>query len=146
MHSLCLGLAFAIGAPGIKDPPKKEAPSIVGEWEFVSGVVGGMDYPKPAGGATYKFGADGSLVVKQGNQISEGYESHKVDNKKVPFELDLCWHAMFKSPVIRGIYKIKGNALVICVPHDARGTDERPKTFESPIASTTYVITLKKPK
>ena len=70
--SLLVGLAVTVGAqdkkdPPAKDPPAKDAP-IVGEWVGEKAVAGGMERPVPAGGITFKFGADGSLSVTEGKR------------------------------------------------------------------------------
>lgn len=140
MTPLLLGLAIGIGAPAVKDPPKKDPPSIVGEWVPESAVIGGKNDPPPAG-STFEFTKDGKAIMKEPG--SKGDEmKYTIDTKKDPMEIDLKESAGMKEMVMPGIFKIDGDTLVICI---AFGGD-RPKTFASPANSTNILLTLKRAK
>lgn len=138
MTPLILGLTLVIGAPGAKDPPKKDPPSIVGVWIGEAGLQGGK--PKPPEDASMEFTKDGNLVFKEkGREIAGSY---KLDAKKTPAELDLTLGAGGQNLSLPGIYKIDGDTLTICFTF----MGERPTKFESPAGSMNMLITLKRAK
>jgi uncharacterized protein (TIGR03067 family) len=140
MTPLLLGLAIGIGAPAVKDPPKKDPPSIVGEWVPQSAVIGGKNDPPPAG-TTFEFTKDGKAIMKEPG--SKGDEmNYSVDLKKDPMEIDLKESAGMKEMVMPGILKIDGDTLTICIAM----VGERPKTFASPANSNNMLITMKRAK
>jgi uncharacterized protein (TIGR03067 family) len=139
--ALMIGAALAIGAPIPKDPPKKDPPSIIGEWLAESAIQGGKPDPPPAG-ATVTFTKEGKFVVKEGKDTRHEVDfTH--DPKKDPGEIDISEDAAGKGTrTMKGIYKIEGDTLLICLTRDG----ERPKTFESPAGSPNVLVTLKRPK
>jgi uncharacterized protein (TIGR03067 family) len=142
--TLLVGLALAVGAPGLKDEPKKEA-SIVGEWVGVKATAGGKDRPVPAGGISFTFTADGKFIVKEGKKEKPDEGTYKLDAKKDPAEIDIMPPAeREKQGKIEGIYKLDGDELQLCF---GRGPGaERPKKFESPEGSAVMLMTLKRAK
>jgi uncharacterized protein (TIGR03067 family) len=142
--SVLVGLAVSVGAPAVKDPPKKEA-TIVGEWAGEKAVAAGMNLPIPEGGITFTFDADGTLTVREGNKGKPDTGSYKVDPKKDPAEIDLTPPADKKEAVLQGIYKLDGNTLTLCFRRGAPGAG-RPKNFDFPAGSDVIVMTLKRAK
>lgn len=140
MTPLLLGLAIGIGAPAVKDPPKKDPPSIVGEWIPESAVIGGKNDPPPAG-ATFEFTKDGKAIMKEPGEKGDEMK-YTLDWKKDPMEIDLKEGNGMKDMSLPGIFKLDGDTLMICI---AFGGD-RPKTFTSPANSTNMLITLKRAK
>jgi uncharacterized protein (TIGR03067 family) len=142
MHSsLAIGLALVVAAPGAKDAPKKDPPSIVGEWTGESGLRGGKpDNPPP--GTTITFTKDGKIVMKEGADGGAMEGTYSADPKKDPAEIDVVPPATEKGPTILGIYKIEGDTLIMCL---SMGGD-RPKSFESPAGSQVILITCKRAK
>src|SRR5688572_13877191 len=113
MHSaLIIGLAITVGAPGAKDPPKKE-PTIVGEWIGEKATRGGQEKPVPAGGISFTFTADGKLTVKEGAREPKEGATYKLDAKKNPAEIDIIPPAGKDEPTILGIFKIEDDKLTI---------------------------------
>jgi uncharacterized protein (TIGR03067 family) len=138
MYTLLLGVAVLVAAPAKKDPPKKEPPSIVGEWIGLTGTRGGK--PDPPVNATMKFTADGTVTLaERGKGIDAKF---KADPKKDPPEIDIEMEAGGMKHVIQGIYKIEGDTLTVCFLH----MGGRPKVFESPVGSEAMLITLKRGK
>ena len=142
--SLLIGLALAVGAPGPKEAPKKDA-SIVGEWIGEKAVAGGKELPIPEGGVGFTFTADGKLMVKEGPKPKPDAGTYKLEAKKDPAEIDLMPPADKKDPIVQGIYKLDGDTLTLCFSRGGPGQD-RPKKFESPEGSNVVVITLKRAK
>jgi uncharacterized protein (TIGR03067 family) len=139
--AIWFGVVLAVAAPGDKEAAKKEAPSIVGEWDGEKAVRGGMERPVPEGGIKITFTADGKLVVKEGNKdAAEG--TYKVDAKKNPAEIEVT--PPKEDGVRIGIYKIEGDTLTICRA-DKDSTD-RPTKFESPDGTNVMLMTLKRVK
>jgi uncharacterized protein (TIGR03067 family) len=141
MTATLLGLALAVGAPGAKDDPKKEGPSLVGEWVPSTAVRGGKPDMPPAG-STITFTVDGKLMMKEGTQAKADEGGYKIDAKKNPAEIDITPPAGDKGPMIVGIYKFERDSLILCLA--LGGT--RPTKFESPEGSETMLITLQRVK
>jgi uncharacterized protein (TIGR03067 family) len=139
--AMLLGVVLAVVAPGDKDATKKEAPTLVGEWDGEKAVRGGKERPVPEGGITVTFTKDGKLLFKEGTKDStEG--SYKVDAKKDPAEIDLT--PPKEEGTMLGIYKIDGDTLTICLSE--KGSTDRPTRFESPEGTNFMLITLKRIK
>jgi uncharacterized protein (TIGR03067 family) len=139
--AVLLGVVLAVGAPGDKEAPKKESPSIVGEWDGEKLVRGGQERPIPDGGVKITFTKDGKLVVKEGNKDAEE-GTYKVDAKKNPAEIEVTPPKEDGTRI--GIFKIDGDTLTICLA-DKDSTD-RPTKFESPEGTNIMLITLKRVK
>src|SRR5689334_11317131 len=108
--TLMLGLAMVVGAP-IKDPPKKEEPSIIGEWFGQSGVAEGTPLPLPKEAMKFTVVKDGKLLVKEGNKTDEG--TYKIDTTKEPARLDLIPPEGKNKRMISAIYKNEDDELSI---------------------------------
>jgi uncharacterized protein (TIGR03067 family) len=131
-------LALAVGAPGAKDPPKKEA-SVVGEWAVESAVIGGRrDDPPP--GTTWALAADGKSVFAIPGGADSAAGTYTTDPKKDPAWVDFS--AGPKGTPMRGIYKRDGDTLVLCLALKVDG--ERPTAFESEAGAQVILITLGK--
>jgi uncharacterized protein (TIGR03067 family) len=139
--SFVVGLALVLAAPGTKDAPKKEPPTIVGEWVGESGIRGGKpDNPPP--GTTITFTKDGKLLMKEGGAEKSHEGTYTADPKKDPAEIDLVPPATEKGPTIQAIYKIEGDTLTMCFSMGG----ERPKSFDSPAGSQIMLVTCKRAK
>jgi uncharacterized protein (TIGR03067 family) len=143
--TLLIGLAISLGAPGAKDPPKKEV-TIVGEWIGEKAVRAGKERPVPEGGITFTFTADGKMTVKEGARDAKEGATYKLDTKKNPAEIDLIPPAGKDEPNILGIFKIEGDTLTICIGGGSKEASERPTKFESAEGSKTMLMTLKRKK
>jgi uncharacterized protein (TIGR03067 family) len=145
MNAVLLGLALTLGAPATKDAPKKDPPTIVGEWVGEKAITGGKEKPVPDGGISFNFTDDGKLVVKEGTRgdaASYKTGSYKIDAKKNPAEIDIIPPPDKKEPTIQGIFKIEGDTLTICIGHDTA----RPTKFESAEGAKTMLMILKRAK
>jgi len=137
--TLLIGSALLVGAPAAKEAPKKEAPSIVGEWIGEKLVGGGKEQPVPAERIVFTFTADGRFEVKGGANERPTVATYKIDTKKSPVEIDLDAGVRGAMP---GIFKIDGDTLTICVSGGKDG--ERPTKFESPEGSGSILATFKR--
>jgi uncharacterized protein (TIGR03067 family) len=141
MTPVLLAVAVGLSAPAAKDPPKKDPPTIVGEWAGEKAEAGGMPLPVPAGGITMEFTADGKVVIREGAKPPEtgGYTA---DPKKTPAEIDLTPSAKGKDITLVGIYKVEGDTLTLCLGIAGK----RPDKFESPAGADCMLMTLKRAK
>lgn len=139
--AIVFGVVLSLGAPGDKDAAKKDAPSIVGEWDGEKAVRGGVEKPLPEGGVKITFTADGKLISKEGNKDAEE-GSYTFDAKKNPGEIDIVPPKESETHI--GIYKIEGDTLTICLADKNAAT--RPTKFESPDGSNIFLVTLKRVK
>lgn len=138
--SLLLGLALVIGAPA-KEPPKKEEPSIVGEWFAESAVMAGMPAPKAPDMMKFNFTKDGELIVREGGNKDEAGK-YTLDPKKKPMEMDLIPPARSKEMNILAIYKLEGDTLTICAARQGK----RPTEFASTAENQCMLLVLKRAK
>src|SRR5262245_34376051 len=139
--AVLLAAVLAVGAPGDKEAPKKDAPSIVGEWEGEKLVRGGQERPIPDGGVKITFTKDGKLLFKEGNKDEET-GSYKVDAKKSPAEIEVVPPKETETHI--GIFKIEGDTLTICLAD--KNSADRPTKFESPDGTNIMLVTLKRVK
>ena len=141
MTPIVLGLALALGAPGPKDPPKKDPPGPVGRWSLQSASFAGI--PLPDMNLTLTFTADGRYESKtpEGEVRSSG--SFTADPKKQPAELDMTEAAQPAPMPAPAIYRIEGDTLTICT---AVGGKERPTSFDAKAGPNTALLVLKRIK
>jgi|SoiMethySBSTD1v2_1073268.scaffolds.fasta_scaffold181022_3 uncharacterized protein (TIGR03067 family) len=144
MHAtLVFGLALGVAAPGLKDAPKKD-PTILGEWVFESGMMGGMAVPTDKAKLRVTFRTDGIVTARDGDQPTKEEHTYTIDAKKTPAEIDLVPRNKGNNQGIAmsatGIFKIEDDTLTICFSID--GT--RPKAFASPAGEMTILMTFKR--
>jgi uncharacterized protein (TIGR03067 family) len=133
-----LGLALAVVAPGPKDPPKKDAASVVGEWVAESAVEKGRPRQPPPG-TTWAFTAAGkSVLTLGGRDPAEG--TYKADAGKAPAELDVSAGPTGKP--LRAIFRVDGDTLTVALVDGGEG--DRPTAFESPAGSKVILMVLKR--
>jgi len=140
MYSIFIGLAVVVGAPA-KEAPKKDAPSLVGEWKPTQALRGGKP-DNPPEGTSITFTADGKVLLREGNAGKAEEGTYKTDAKKDPPEIDIVPPDKDKGPPVIGIYKFEKDTLVMCM---IMGSD-RPKKFESPEGTEIMLITLERVK
>jgi uncharacterized protein (TIGR03067 family) len=141
MNPVLLALAVTFSAPAAKEAPKKDPPSIVGEWAGETAEAGGKPLPVPPGGITMEFLADGKVVIREGPKPATTAE-YTADPKKSPAEIDLKPSEKAKDLMFVGVYKIEGDTLTMCL----RIGGKRPEKFESPAGSDSVLMTLKRVK
>jgi uncharacterized protein (TIGR03067 family) len=140
MYSVMVGLALVVAAPAKKEGPKKEAPSLVGEWYPESAVRGGKPDNPPAG-TTIVFTADGKFLIKGPKRDNGEEAAYKIDAKKDPAEIDITPPEKGERG-FTGIYKFEKDTLILCIAMNS----ERPKAFASPEGSEAIIITLTRVK
>jgi uncharacterized protein (TIGR03067 family) len=141
-----LALPLAVAAPLPKDPPKKEPPSLVGEWVLESRTTGGVVGPPftLSGGLRYTFPADGECVVSPGPGVPPGRYSFAADPKADPPALALRRPGPRAEMAVDGIYKVEGDTMTLCWDHAPGGA--RPKAFESPAGTQVRLYVFKRVK
>ena len=140
MTPLMLGLALTLAAPGPKEAPKKDAPTIVGEWTLDTVVVGGKP-EKMEACTVFTLTAGGKCTMREGKDDKPEEMAYTIDPKMDPAHFDLREPGM-KGELIRGIYKLDKDTLTVCLSL----MGDRPTAFASPVNSTTILITLKRVK
>lgn len=127
--TVLLGLAFAVGAPNLKE--KEKSPSLVGEWSVESITVNG-NQTVSAPGLVYTFTDDGKWLIRRNGKetapnVTRGFET---DPKPNPPTVDLITNtAAAAGTRLMGIYKVEGDTLTICGTR-VKGTG-RPSKFEA---------------
>jgi uncharacterized protein (TIGR03067 family) len=135
-----LGLALTVGAPGVKEIPKKaEPPGIVGEWTVEEVVRGGMAFPGIATeGMSIEFKTDGKYHLRiKGQNAKDG--TYTTTPGKDASEIDMNSGAE-QAP---GLFKVEKDKLTLCIDDGGKGAT-RPAGFESPAGSRVMLMTLKR--
>jgi uncharacterized protein (TIGR03067 family) len=140
MYSLVFGLVIIVAAPAPKEAPKKDPPSILGEWIPESIIMAGQP-DKIEAGMSFTLTKEGKCLVKEGAAEEPEAMEYTIDAKKEPAHIDLK-EPEVNGAVTRGIYKIVGDTLIICL--SMKG--ERPSKFASTADSATILVTLKRAK
>lgn len=133
-------VALSLGAPSLKEVPKKEAPSIVGNWNIESVVVAGMKIPIT--NEALEFSKENKVTPTNAVGAAGIVYDYKIDISKPLAELDWINPGGRLGQTLKGIFKIEGDALTICMDKDLSGP--RPTQFESPPGSTVILWTLKR--
>lgn len=144
MNSLMLGVAILVGAPGLKDPPKKD-PGIVGEWSLESSSIGGKAAANAPITMSYQFTADGKWIIKRPDgTVPISPREFKLDPKADPSTIDveISSKGGLVGRTMLGIWKVDGDTLTI---YFSTG-DERPKNFTPADGARTMVMVLKRAK
>src|SRR5687767_8467006 len=133
---------LVIAAPGPKDPPKK-GPALVGEWTRVSYTFAGQARPVGDPPLTYAFTAAGEWAMYRGaRKPGDRAGAYAADPTLDPPAIDLTPEpGRGGDRPIRGIYRIEGDTLTLCVSH---GGGARPASFESNVANGTTVYVFKR--
>jgi uncharacterized protein (TIGR03067 family) len=137
--SLLTALALAVGAPAAKEDPKKNSSSLVGVWVAEKGAVGGDDRAIQAGSVTIEFTADGKVGIREGGRQPDPVDYH-ADPKKNPAEIDINGPPEMKDLNMRGIYRVEGDTLTLCL---SRG-EKRPTEFASAKGSDVLLLALRR--
>ena len=133
-----LMLAMTLGAPALKDPPKKEL-NIEGEWVVESQVTNGRQV-KSTIERRYTFNKDGKWTLNTKGKIIGGERTYAIDATKKPAAIDMKYSS---ATTYTGIVKVEGDTLTLCY---SRNSDDRPKAFESPENSNIILIVMKRAK
>lgn len=145
MNTTLLITALAVGAPALKDPPKKEL-KIEGEWVVESQVNGGR-HLKSSIERRYIFSGDGKWTMTSSKAKAKNAPSltrtYVIDGSTNPPSIDMKTSSGLTQPNMIGIIKVDGDTLTLCY---SRSGEDRPKTFESPEDSSTILIIMKRAK
>jgi uncharacterized protein (TIGR03067 family) len=146
---LCCGglLLVTLAAPGPKEKPPE--PSVVGEWVAERNTFAGNDRPLPQVPVRYVFAPDGTWATYRGDKKHPGeHQTYTVDPAKSPAAIDLGYDEIdadrdpaAQHQVVRGIYKVDGDRLTLCMAPAGRG---RPTAFESTADKPTTLYVFKR--
>jgi uncharacterized protein (TIGR03067 family) len=119
---------------------------LLGVWVGQTMQAGGKEVPAAAvQKMRWEFQA-GKLLMR-GNSKSdpdrEEQSTYKIDLEQAPHELDFTPEAQARDKTVRGIFKISGDKLTVCMQH-ANTDGSRPSEFESPAGSKIVLMVLKK--
>jgi RNA polymerase sigma factor (sigma-70 family) len=132
----CRALADPQAAAG-KGAGQEDEDKIQGTWVLVSAQKGGQDMvEEELKGRKLTF-TGGKMTVKKGDR-EEKTATYKLDPTKMPKEIDTA----DGDKRLRGIYKLDGDTLTLCVDEG----DERPAEFASPPGTPAELLVLKREK
>jgi uncharacterized protein (TIGR03067 family) len=135
LTTLTCVLALSIAAPAIKDPPKKDAPSLIGRWAVQDGRNAGNPLPISAGEMALTFEESGTLIMRI--KTLEVTASYKIDVSKNPAEIDFIQPAGDRNHNALGIFKIEGDTLTIYSDDSGK---IRPASFDLPAGNTDFSL------
>jgi uncharacterized protein (TIGR03067 family) len=118
-------------APKLKDPPTDDR-RLVGTWVAEKVVVNGLDVTAMNRDFTYTFTATGAWVIRGGDDgPARGYVAGTGGK---PPTIDLYADAAKRDKVMKGIYRLTGDALTLCIGEvDAdRPSELRPDPAPTP--------------
>jgi uncharacterized protein (TIGR03067 family) len=143
MQATILFAALALGAPALKDPPKKEL-KLEGEWVVESQTTGGRLLNSKIE-RRYIFSADGkwTMTTSKAKVNPKLTRVYSLDTSKPLATIDMRTSPTLERPTYIGIVKMEGDRLILCYN---RGVEERPKTFESPEKTNIVLIVLTRKK
>ena len=132
-------VAVLVAAPGPKDPPKKEPPTIVGEWLCESVVANGQPMVGAAAAdLRIEFFKDGSYQFRNGRAVlREG--KYAADSTKDPHEMEFS--TGWGGKAIPGIFRVEKDGLTLCF---ADGGGSRPNGFVSAKGARDALMTFKR--
>jgi uncharacterized protein (TIGR03067 family) len=141
--NLLLGTALALGAPGLKDSPKKDL-DIVGEWVLES-ITSAVKLRQFTGDdIVYTFGRDGKWTIHQdGKKDANPNRGYKADSSAKPATIDWIPDVTAATPSREGIYKVEGDTLTMCI---GLVKTPRPAAFVSTAESQSSLYVLKRRK
>jgi uncharacterized protein (TIGR03067 family) len=143
MNLTLLVTVFVVGAPGLKDPPKK-VQSVVGVWVAESYTYAGKPRPVGPRPIRYEFTADGKWHTFRGERKTTTERTYFTNPKAEPPHIDLNYDpAEQEAPIGRGIFKVEGDTLTLCF---VRNNGTRPTTFESSADPPTLLYVFKRVK
>ena len=145
--TLLVGVALTLGAPALKDPPTRDAPGLVGEWEVESTLVAGRPRAQAGQPLRYRFTADGKWYsYRRDRRDGAAERAYHTNPKADPPSIDLVINPADQEPSVNpGIYKVEGDTLTVCVRGRSSG---RPTAFESSpaVPTTLYIFKRVRPK
>ncbi len=139
LAALLMAPVAAMAAPALKDRSPK-APPITGEWLRIGHTQTGVPVAPDAQPHHQIFAADGTWEYSYGSRPSGNGMRFMADPKKSPPTIDIHLNAA-QPAKWRGIYKVEGDTLTLCLVTDDR---ERPKRFESSADHPTTVWVFKR--
>src|SRR4051794_29328066 len=111
MTPALMALGLPVAAPGLKDPPLKSPPSLVGEWAIQKRVVGGQADDVLAG-ATLAFRADGTTDYLG---LTRSPATYNTDATRTPPEVEFAAPLVSSAPGQAGIFRVEGDTLTLCL-------------------------------
>lgn len=139
--AILLASALVSGST-LADPPKTSA-DLNGEWLVTGGTIDGKPVPeKEVKRKVIVTFADGKLSMTEAGKADKVEQVYKADSTNEPKTIDITPETAERG-LVRGIYKIEGNILKICVGEPGKG---RPTKFEAPSGSGHSLMELKRMK
>jgi uncharacterized protein (TIGR03067 family) len=134
MNALLIGVALAVGAPALKDPPKTDPP-ILGEWKLIEWLQQGQAMAFGHGSGV-EFLPGGKRLWRDGPEGADERQ-YKLYPDTSPAQIDLIRTDVGPQPQVHPcIFKIDGDKLVIAV---GPASGERPREFDA--AKATMLMT-----
>jgi uncharacterized protein (TIGR03067 family) len=136
VNALLVGIALALGAPNLKDPPKTDPP-LLGDWKMIEWLQKGARMAF-GDGAGVEFLPEGKRLWRDGPGEPD-VRQYKLYPKTSPAAIDLIRTDAGPQPTVHPcIFKIDGDTLIIAV--GSPGGD-RPTEFDAATATMLMTFT-----
>jgi uncharacterized protein (TIGR03067 family) len=142
MTPTLLALALTVAAPAPKTAPKKDPPSVAGEWALESALLGAVAVEREEGPCVLTISADGKFGIREGEDDVPEVLTYRLAPAKDPAEIDLATTGDPPVTRVRGIYKVDGDTVLLCWTEKGG----RPTTFASPAGSKVALYTFRRVK
>lgn len=138
-------LALFVAAPVLADEKADaDLKSMVGKWKVEKAELGGTDITEHLQVLKFEIRAGGKYTAEVGDEKDDG--TFTVDPAPSPKHMDVKpTGGPHKGHTVKAIYKLDGDALVICYDFDAEG-GKRPEKFESRADTKVLLVTYKRVK
>jgi uncharacterized protein (TIGR03067 family) len=133
-------LSWQESASAVRKEASRPPDALVGRWLIEKSTRSGRD-SATSPNSTITFKPDGVALFHYGERSRDEPNTFQTDSTRDPPELDITLRGE-SEPSLRGIYKIEGDTLTVCVTTEG----DRPKRFESPEGTNNWLITLKRMK
>jgi uncharacterized protein (TIGR03067 family) len=121
-----------------------ELKKLEGEWKIIQGVTNGRKEDFGLKPIVVKIAGAKMMLVEEGDNEKREM-TFVLDPSKSPKWIDLTKKEGDKGETARGIYKLAGDELTICIPEGPGSKDaKRPVEFAAPEGSNLTLVTFKK--
>ncbi len=146
MRILLIVAVISVAVPdrpgSTKKPDKPVQEQLIGEWQVTKVLRGGVDDRGGRQDEALIFDKDTIQVRESGKIQPHEYANYHIDVTRSPIQIDLDFVLHQRKIPLKGILKLDGDELTICITL----AEKRPLNFESTADSQTVLFHLRRAK
>jgi uncharacterized protein (TIGR03067 family) len=136
--------ALAVGGGEVSELIRKDKAALQGTWKVTSAEDNGEKVPADDIKDLYLIFKGDAISIREGGKTDEKF-AYLLNPAKTPSEIDMIFKAgPKKGQIDRGIYKIDGDTLRICI--QSNKDSPRPRDFVTRANSNLSLVTLQRSK